>query len=331
MAKLSEEELALLTADERRILEELGDEYDEDNEDPPMEADDDPNEFEGAKEFEDEPDKPAQGDGDDDAPSAKDDGEETDKAADGETDKAAEGEAAPAKEEPQKEEQHRPDEQSTPRLEYDLPDDYEDQLKAFNDQRTKLDVDFDDGELTSIEYRQQLREIDAQDRELRDKVTKSELANDWNQKRDQQEWFNRCEAFLDANPLYHASEALREGLNSAVKKIANSDEVVGMSGQDILEKAHESVTSSPEVAALFDGYKAGQKQDPVKGEEAAVKQAARRDVPPTLNRVPASDLTDTNEGSRFGKLDKLEGLEFEHELQKLSATNPTAYEEYLNS
>ena len=325
MARFTDEELAMLTEDERRQIEELGEEYDEDNDEPPMDPDDDPDEFDGEEEEDsdggedtgddaeggdDEPDSDAEPD-----PDTKQDGEEEAASDDGSTDGAEEDPEKAAKDA----------EQPSPLLNVEMPEGYEDRVKDLDAKREKLDVDFDDGELTSLEYRQQLREIENEERSLREQALKAQIAQEMQETQQRQAWQNTVNSFLDEHGAYRQSRALYRELNDTVIEIANSDEAANMTGEDILAKAHERVLQDPVLNKAFEGGGNPGKEEPSKPE----KKAERRNVPPTLHNVPSSDMTAADDGSRFAKLDKLDGLELESELARLSNTNPRLVEEYL--
>lgn len=334
MARFSEEELAMLTEDERREIEGLGEEYDDDNDQPPMDPDDDPDEFEGAEEESDEADP----DPDDDAPDADDEAAEEEPAKeeqaadDSAKDDQAQDEGADGDADTDKSVES---EQQAPLLDAEMPEGYEDRIKELEGKRETLDTDFDDGELTSQEYRQQLREIENEERSLRDQAFKAQIAQEMQETQQKAAWQNTVNTFLDDNEVYRQSRALYRELNDTVIEIANSEEAAKMTGDQILQEAHKRVSADPALAPVFERGKdkedAGDddkgKQD---GKGKDDKRLERRNVPPTLANVPASDMTDAEEGGRFAKLDKMDGLELESELARLYSTNPKLVEDYLS-
>lgn len=323
MAKFTDEELAMLTEDERREIEALGEEYDADNEEPPMDPDDDDDSVEEEGGEGDAADEGDDGDGEDDADDADDPDAEGDETPAGEDDADAGGdgdEGAAEAPEPVAAEQQ------APLLEAELPEGYEEKLKEFESQREKLDVDFDDGELTSLEYRKALREIESEEKALRDQVLKAQIAQDMQVQQQKQEWAKTVNSFLDDNDLYRQSETLYDSLNKQVIAIANSDEAAGLTGQQILEKAHERVLADPVLGRVF----GDKEEENPEGKQASGKKLQRRNVPPTLGKVPAADMTSAEEGGRFARLDKMDGLELEAELARLSSTNPKLVDEYLS-
>lgn len=333
MARFSDEELAMLTEDERRAIEELGEEYDEDNDQPPMDPDDDPEEFEGAEEESDE----ADADPDDDAADPDDEAaeeepaEEEQAADDGADDDAPKDEGQDGDADADKAVEP---EQQAPLLDAQMPEGYEDRIKELEGKRETLDVDFDDGELTSQEYRQQLREIENEERSLREQAFEANLAYKMHLKQQEQAWHATANAWLDRNNLYRQSDMLYDTLNRHVKDIANSEEAAGMTGEDILAAAHKRVTSDPVLARVFedgnpkeDAGDGGKGKQDGKGKDG--KRLERRNVPPTLANVPASDMTGAEEGGAFAKLDKMDGLALEDELSRLERTNPAAYQQYM--
>ena len=315
---LTEEELALLTEDERRALEELGPEYDAENEEEPVDPwDDDEGEEEGEEESDGGDAGADDDDGEEDPAEGDDAGEDDAKAGD---DKP---EDEPAQEEPAPAPAAKP-QQPTPLLSADLPEGYEDKLREFDEKLTQLDSEFDDGELTTQEYRQAVKETQASKQELEQQVFKANLAREMEENRAKQEWIDTVNGFLDDHPDYRQSERMYRLLDIEVKTLAQTEEAQRMTGAEILAKAHENI-----AADIPMGKKEAveePKQEPAK----PAKKAERRNVPPTLANVPASDMTAADEGGRFAKLDKLDGLELEAELARLYVTNPRLAEEYLS-
>lgn len=319
---LTEEELALLTEDERRALEELGPEYDAENEEEPVDPwDDDEGEEEGEEESDGGDAGADDDDGEEDPAEGDDAGEDDAKAGD---DKP---EDEPAQEEPEEEPAPAPaakPQQPAPLLNADLPEGYEDKLREFDEKLTQLDSEFDDGELTTQEYRQAVKETQASKQELEQQVFKANLAREMEENRAKQEWIDTVNGFLDDHPDYRQSERMYRLLDIEVKTLAQTEEAQRMTGAEILAKAHENI-----AADIPMGKKEAieePKQEPAK----KAKKAERRNVPPTLANVPASDMTAADEGGRFAKLDKLDGLDLEAELARLSVTNPRLVEEYLS-
>ncbi len=314
---LTEEELALLTEDERRALEELGPEYDAENEEEPVDPWDDDEEDE---EEADDGDAGADGDdGEEDSAEADDAGEDDAEAADDEQDQEA------AEEEPEKEPEPAPaakPQQPAPLLSAELPEGYEDKLRELDEKLTQLDSEFDDGELTAQEYRQAVKEAEAEKQGLEQQVFKANLAREMEENRAKQEWIDTVNGFLDEHSQYRESQRLYRLLDIEVKTLAQTEEAQRMTGAEILAKAHQNIADDIQM-----GGKPPAKEEP---EKPAAKKAERRNVPPSLAKVPASDMTAADEGGRFAKLDKLDPLELEAELARLSATNPRLVEEYLS-
>lgn len=347
MAKFTEEELAMLTEDERREIEELGDEYDEDNEDPPMDPDDDPDDDAGEEDDADEADPDADDnaadDSGDDAKAGDDDKPDADPDADaGGDDDAAKDEGGEGDGKPDKTVEPQ---QQAPLLDAQMPEGYEEKINEFESKREQLDTDFDDGELTSLEYRQQLRDIEKEERDLRDQAFKAQISQEMQESQQKTAWQQTVNAFLDDNDVYKQSRALYRELNDTVIEIANSEEAAKMTGQEILAAAHDRVSSDPALSSVFKQKQAADKggddkaddkpKDDADGKDKKdakgnKKPLERRKVPPTLANVPASDMSEAEEGSRFAKLDKMDGLELERELNRLSSTNPKLVDEYLS-
>jgi len=327
MAKFTDEELAMLTEDERRAMEELGEEYDADNEEPPMDPDDDDEFVEEEGEADDDDatdDDPSDSDDDsDDADDADDQDEEDQSDDDAEQDGKDEGEGDDGGADTDDDEA--PAQQPQPLLNAELPEGYEQKLADIETRRGDLDTKFDDGDLDTQEYRQALKSLEKEESAIQQQVFKAQLAQEMRENQERQAWIDTVTEFLDDNPAYREKDVLYTALDAKVKAIANSEEGAKLTGRQILRKAHQDISEQL-------GLSQEKAQAKKEGDKPAkpVKQAKKRDVPPTLGKVPAADMTDTSEGGQFAKLDKLSGLELEKELSRLSRTNPRLVDEYMS-
>lgn len=299
MSKYTDEELAGLTDEERAALEELSEE----------EASTDEEEGDAASDAagnEGADDSAEADDGDDggkgDEAEGGDDGEDLQEA--GEEDDEGEEEAVKA------------DPPAPPLLTAQAPDDADEQLQAIATQKDELVAKFDDGELTAKEYQQELDKLARQEREIEQAQFKAQLAQEMSEQQQRNAWLATVNAFLDENPAYRQNPLMYKTLDLSVRELAAQEENQGLSGQEILAKAHAQITEQFGLAAP-------------KAEDKGKPKKSRKPInaPPSLAHVPAATATEMEDG-RWGKLDRMmesdpEG--YEAALAKMSDADRDAY------
>jgi len=288
MDKMSAEQLALLTDEEREgLLEEIdegegdddsGDEGAEDTTANAAGADaGDAGEGEGHEDSQDE-------DGADDAAEAA--------AAATPDPKAAEAAAAAAPVEDTTEDEQ---EEQAPR--WILPADHQTKIDDIEAQKDALTEKFDDGELTGSEYRAAMKTLEKQGDELKSVKIRADVARDTAI----DTWKDDVADFMGEHPEYTKSKFLRDALDAEVRQLQSTS--VNPLNPKILAKAHAKISGEITSAFTKDDPKPAGKTDGKKADPA--KPAKKRDdPPPTLAHVPASDPTDADDGGEFAHLDR---------------------------
>lgn len=278
----SEEELAALTDEEREGL------LDEDL------LDDEP---EGDEDDSDDAGKPAADAGADDADAAgRDDGANPD---DGTADAQPEAEAsnAPAL------------------IKSELPADLDAKLADIDKREDELSEKFEDGELTTAEYRAELRKLTGERGEIEKAQLKHSLAEDFNQAQLEANWNRDCEQFLAKHPEVKASQLRMDAFDTVVRKITAETMTTG---------------KAPGMADLQKAYAEWSEQLGIQSKPAAkdARQGKQsRELPPTLANVPAAEMQDTADG-KWAQLDRLmdtDPLAYEAALAKMSEADQDAY------
>lgn len=199
--------------------------------------------------------------------------------------------------------------QSAPVLIAQPLEDAQAKLADIATKKTDLVTRFDDGDITTKEYQQELDALNKAEREIEFAIHETKLAEKMEQQRLQNEWTATVNAFIGANDRYDPVKNPRmyQMLDMEVRAVAGTEEAKAMTGAQILRKAHEN------LAEAF-GFADEQKQTPA--QQQGKKTAAKPALPPSLDKVPAADTPDMSQG-RFAGLDRL------------AQTNPIAYEEAL--
>ena len=291
MSKLTEEELALLTEEEREGY--LADDEDEDGEGD----DDQGNADEGAGGEE----------GDDDPTLAVDDPATAPPAANPQD--GGEGGDAESQEQIMV--------QPKPLFNADLPADIEAQRTALDEKEAAIDQQYDEGDILFTEHKQALRDINKQRNALDRAELKAELAAEAYQTQIDNSWQASQTAFFASHPeLNTANEVQMTALDHLVRQETKAT----------LDKGGS--IGVPELERAYTKYKQAFNIEAAAPKQAKAPSAKNEGViPPNLGKLPAATANDTDDG-KFAHLDRLEGVAFEDALAKLSDAQR---DEYLRS
>jgi hypothetical protein len=219
-----------------------------------------------------------------------------------------------------------------PLLVAEAPADADAKLKEIGDKKAELVEQFDNGDITAKEYQTQLDALNRDERALERAIDKAKIAADIKQQQEMTAWMGEVKDFTSkAHPEYSTSRVRWTALDTFVKEIASNPENAGLSGKQILAKAHDMVVAdlgeAPEPSADAGGKKDGGKKGEKDGKPL---KGSKIDPPPTLAKVPAADNQDV-EGGRWAALDRLaqtDPIELEEKLMKLSPADRDAYLAY---
>lgn len=243
--------------------------------------------------------------------------------AESKTDGAAEAtESAQPKAETKAEEKARAPRQAVP--DWQAPENAEAKLTEIATKRDELADKFDAGELTAKELLAEQRKLDKQERDIERAADRAQMAGEmvvavWEK--------STVPAFLDAHAHYRANPVLLGMLDTEVRRqqAAASEEGKDPLDPAILTKADEAIRAA--VAALGGEVKPAQPtaKETAKGAKAA-EQAQKPEIPPTLGKIPAAEITGTD--SKYAALDRMadaDPLAFENAMAKLSQSERDAY------
>ncbi|HJV52781.1 MAG TPA: hypothetical protein VJ652_15040 [Noviherbaspirillum sp.] len=204
--------------------------------------------------------------------------------------------------------------QNAPILVAEVPQDADAKLAEIGTKKADLLTQFDDGDITAKEYQTALDAILKEERAIERQIDKAQLAQEMEQQRLQNEWNSTVSSFLESNKQYKDNPRLYRALDQEVRDVAATDEAKGMTGAQILAKAHANLAEAFGFAAP--------KQDGTKptGKQPITKPA----LPPSLHNVPSAEVEDMS-GGKFAALDRLSGIAYEEALSKLSPAEREAY------
>ncbi|MND20866.1 hypothetical protein D3C76_47960 [compost metagenome] len=292
---MTEEELAMLTDEERAGLEEDHDDIDEDDADE---------EGDGADVGDDDA-----GDGGDEEPGRDDGADQTDDAAGADEQEAAQD-----------------DERPVPQLKVNPVEDVEAKLADIDKREDDISQKFEDGDLTTSEYRAELRKLERERGGIERQQLEADLARNMNEAQATARWEENVKLFLADHPEISKSELRWGAFDTVVRKVTAETMKDGKNpGMADLKKAYRQWADDLGIEAPKP--KAEQKAE---AKTDTKSEKPKREIPPSLAKVPSAEISDTDDG-KWAYLDRLidtEPLKFEAALGKLSEADQDAY---LNS
>lgn len=313
MAEYTEEELALLTDEERAGLASSDDvekEGDDDTDGDENEAGDEDQGGDDSSEGDDDgDDDDDDSDGDDEA--SDDAGDE--QADDDDDDADDDDEPAPAP--------------ASDRLD---PAKVAARLDEIDAEGNALEEKLDNGDISTKEFRAALDKLNA------DKAT---LSNALAQQEAQEKalvdaWYKDVNRFLAKNPELNANETRLRSFDAVVHRVTGDAQYANLSNRKQLEKARDiwrDEMGFSEQAKPDDTKDAGKAKAKAKDDGKPAKQKRRSappELPPTLHNVPAADVNDADDG-KYSYLDALlnagRNIEYEDALGKLSEAEQQDY------
>lgn len=310
MANPTEEDLELLTDEEREALE--GDDYvdeDEENGDPDEAA-------AAAADDDDDPDADYGDDG-----TTGDDGASAD---DPDPTAAAQDDAQGAEDDD-------PDDTAPTGPSNSEVDAQKSKVTELTEAADKLFEDFNDGEIDEDEYREKVKQnredLMAAQRELGKLEDRA--------KNVEEQWQNAVGAHLKAYPDIASNQAFFDAMNAQVEALSKQPAFANKSFETLLKVAHGSVAASkahlgiPDFPDLkTDGAKATPPKPTNKGKTPPKNEGLDK-TPTTLRDVPASASTDPDE-SEFAKIDNLDVVEREAAIAAMTDAKRDEYLRYAS-
>lgn len=193
-----------------------------------------------------------------------------------------------------------------------LPDDYDQRIATNEKALADLDKAYDDGDISHSEWREQLRKLDRESRELERMKDRAELARESSQQALMNHWQGLIQPFLARHPELGEDDVSMSGFDSYLKQVTGPVmQAGGAPGQAEIDKAYGL------WCKRFNFTPAGEQQAAPAGKKPIT-------APPTLGGLPVSNGNSVEDG-RWAALDRLEGVAFEEALAKLS---PSELDEY---
>ena len=183
-------------------------------------------------------------------------------------------------------------------------------LPEYREAEAALNARLDDGDISMSEHRAELRKIEAasQNAEIQAQQWKAEQAT-----------------FFKHNPEFSSSgnRVVWGALNQEVIRLANDPETAELSGLQLLYMARDNVKGAFTSIGKENGKVDTPSQTPGK-ETIAPKPKADKKGPTTIGGLPAADTAEVG-ADKFAALDKLDGMELEKALERMSPAEREAY------
>jgi len=210
-----------------------------------------------------------------------------------------------------------------PLLKVEAVEDAEAKLADIDKREDEISQLFEDGDLTTAEYRAELRKLEKERSAIERQQLEADFAEKHNQAQIDAMWQANVQTFLEGHPEIAKSELRWTSFDSVVRKVTAETMQAGKNpGMADLKKAYKLWVE--ELGLPTENPKADDKS----GKELARKhERQQREIPPSLAKVPAADISDTDDG-RWASLDRLmdtDPLGFEKAFSKLSDAEQEAY------
>lgn len=317
LAQLTDEERAAvaddeLTDDQRAALEEIAN----DGEDDDGEGSDDSEDDDAGGEGDDDSGEEGMAAGADDGGEGEDDDDQAE-ASDGEDD----------------------DDDFTPTYKFELPEDFDAQVKAIDDAEADAAAKFKAGDLDADAFIAENRRLAEERRKLDAMRTKAEIAEGMTSQTIEQQWTRKVLKFM-SKPQdgidYKADAAARGDFDAAIKVLGNNPACNEKSFDWFLARAHKMTMALRDQAPpkgknqppkTEAGDKGGKDKPADKSKKPSPRKPKVDNLPPNLANVPGGDGPGDVQ-DEFADIDSLDGIDFERALAKMT---PAQRERYLAS
>lgn len=231
----------------------------------------------------------------------------------------------------------------TPRLVAEDVTKINDKLAELAQQKVALDEEFDNGDLKHSEYMAKRDALSTQETDLRVQLKQSEFASKQNQSTGEQRWLWEQDRFFEDHEIYQVGSdsfdpLMHAALDAAVKGLASAKDDAGKLVNDgrslkwYLEEGHRQVSSRfklAEVEKPKDEKKVAEKDDKdAKGKGGKETRAGKKPdltgIPKTIGNLPAAEGNEAAD-SEFAAIDKLEGMEYEEALARMTPEQQERY------
>lgn len=209
------------------------------------------------------------------------------------------------------------------------PADVAAKTQKLDDAEIELGRRFDEGEITTNEYRDGMKQLGAERESLNWQARKAELANEMTETMQKQAWDAAVNEFMTGTGSHLTkSEALLHGFDNAVRRVTADPANHRLSDRAQLEKAYNLFWEESKAAGLnFDNAVKKTARQPAAQQPAPRPRDDGGKFVPTLAKVPAADSEDID-GGKWAALDRLaetDPIALEKAMAKMPQAELEAY------
>lgn len=197
--------------------------------------------------------------------------------------------------------------QIAPVLVAEAPADVEAKLADIKAKKDALEAEFDDGDITRKQYREQMDALGKDERDIERAQQEAALADKMNEQVMLTAWRTTARTYADTQG-YSSNPRLFRAFDMEVQEVATSAGMENATWAEILGRAHDNMVEAGMAPAT------AKKADQAKPEQQKIEHKAQ---PPNLATVPAAAHSDTS-GGKYAAIDRLR-----------DGNDPDAYEEAL--
>jgi hypothetical protein len=192
-------------------------------------------------------------------------------------------------------------------------------ITALSAERKSLREKYANADITIEELLEKSDALNDETAELKAIIKQSEAAAHANEEAGKNSWQRAQDNFFTSHAEYRDNPVLWGALNQQVIMLGNDQKCAKWTGNQIMAEAHKQVSRHMRVADA---------PTKTQDDKPKVRKPAKPDlkvVPKTLAQVPAAAGDDPGQGDEFAPLDKLDGMELETALAKLSPEQERRY------
>ena len=200
-----------------------------------------------------------------------------------------------------------------------LPEDFQQQSELLKTERAELREAYKNGDIDFDEYEERRENLQAREKELDRAAVKAEISGEMRQQTEAQAWTSTVNSFINTAAKsdgidYRNDIAKQADLDLFVKTLANKPENADKSGEWFLQEAHKRVKALHGIETVSNKKPGAQNRKPPVD-----------DLPKNLAHVPGGADDAEEQSSRFADLDKLDGIELETAMARLTPDQREAY------
>jgi hypothetical protein len=198
---------------------------------------------------------------------------------------------------------------------------YDAKMAEYASQKKGLREQLNNGDITLDEYEEKKDAIVAEEQALRESNLKAQISSEQRNQTAMQRWEWEQEKFFgeEGNGIYKDRYVL-QAFDLAVRDLANDEKNAQRSPAWFLQEADRIVRERFNIVAKKEDAPIQPKgEKPKRGREPDLSK-----IPKTLANLPNAELAETG-GDEFAYLEKLDGIELERALRKLTPEQEARY------